>query len=73
MTSIGCAEIGIDDCEYHTQGNDRIVLMAEMLQHLRRVHRFDIPNAVIREGERGIEREPERIIVARLKNRLELA
>lgn len=70
IKTVSCADIGIRDCSFQTRATHESDLMVEMLEHLREVHRYDIPDEKIGEGDGAVEREPERMILARLRRRI---
>jgi len=73
MQSVGCRDIGIMACDFRAKGTTGRQLLEAMIKHLGMVHGFEIPLAALENEGALSDKEPERMLLARLQNRIEAA
>lgn len=63
---VSCREIGIEDCDFKTMGEQPQVL-EDIVSHVRKAHGFNLPEDV---RERSLTElpDPERMIWSRIQN-----
>jgi predicted small metal-binding protein len=68
--TLGCADIGISQCDFTARdGGDRSAL-DQMVEHLRKNHGFHVTAEEVAGGKVDHLEDPERMIAARLHRRM---